>query len=160
MCQPLVAPRSKKGLHSRSSPKILAKITHKEICYSSLPSCSVRPVVFHTETWFRLTCTHKTSHRLISPGGFALLHPLLQYLHVICSAVSASDPRGSSLGMDCLPFHTVQVPVAPGPEYHRATSQSLQYSKVADRIAAGKLCPVLAARIGEQSLQVGDRSAL
>jgi hypothetical protein len=67
------------------------------------------------------------THRLTSLGVLALLHPLAQYLRVLCPVVSASDLGGSSLSMDHLPFHTVQVLVSPDPEYHRAPAQSLHY---------------------------------
>jgi len=62
--------------------------------------------------------------------------------------------------MDHLPFHTVQVPVAPGYEYHRVTAEVCTILKCADGIAAGKHCPIFAAWVGDQSLQVGDGSSL
>jgi hypothetical protein len=87
--------------------------------------CNAR--VGHVARWTSLPLI-TTTHRLTSPGVLALLHPLAQYLHVVCPAVSPSDPIGPSLEMGHWLSRAVQEPVAPGPEYHRATPQSLQES--------------------------------
>src|SRR6266704_4765994 len=68
------------------------------------------------------------THRLTSPGGLALLHPLPQYLHAVCPAVSASDPIGPFLEMGYWLSHTIQEHIAPEPEHHRATALSFQYA--------------------------------
>src|SRR6266702_3898817 len=68
------------------------------------------------------------THRLTSPGGLALLHPLPQYLHAVCPAVSASDPIGPFLEMGYWLSHATQEHAAPGPGCLQAEHQTLQYS--------------------------------
>jgi len=127
VCQPLVAPRSKKGLHSRSrmasrsSPKILAKITHKaksaislrhqgvgaptsglllfephHFCKNFVPGEVCFPLLL------RLPLCHSASPRFLSGHTFftlrlpnphvpVLIGPLRQIQGVACPAASLSS---------------------------------------------------------------------